>query len=720
MNKVAKGRYNDFKTKSKENGHDMREIPLPNKTRVTGAQLMFQGLLRNKWAMDIYKNLPGLDDAFAKKYPSQDEWQQLAEYEAVISPIQKCAISIQTDDPTTNSWTLLEIYLARREIERMCSSNAVVLSMDSTDYENNERWDASVPLRKLEKLRINKKFEDLMEPMQVLIHRILKEFHSNVSRDRNTHLEHLLCANPFLASHAVKILVFTNYYSQTDIDSMRHNFVSDMVEKFSGTISSIAAGIQKQLEPTGQQKQTDDSLPGALLDADDDNEDVDELDIFNLIHQKEQAEKEQLAQATHQDEDQARLTQLRMNLRTDCKKQFKRYIGFCESKIDGNWVAIIRKFPSKTYLSERGEWDNETISKFEKDCAKGNYRAVGKYFDVLGWWHHHQNDYPHMYPSALLWLSKPTTNAFQEHVFSLGSWLDSNRLMRRQAAHTFQVRTLECITRQLRHDITEAETTIGIAARRQQGKTKKVPDPRPHIDINHEQVQRRTTKAIDQHQSLIQVQELYKKNSGCKSAPTAQEESELSFQFAKDGTDTGELLAAVPDMVDDNLDTADDVVLDPRVVATTDSEEVSTDVRVDITEEELLENDYELLRSLQDDILTLKVEASQEGERYVEQKEMEKARQLSKQEHDAKKPASRPAKRKVFGDDDDSINTSDHHTENNDPDDAKEHEDNEHNEDNDVDDVEDIGKLPARQSPRARMAWTPSTRSSSNKKMRRA
>ena len=81
-----------------------------------------------------------------------------------------------------------------------------------------------------------------------------------------------------------------------------------------------------------------------------------------------------------------------------------------------------------------------------------------------------------------------------------------------------------------------------------------------------------------------------------------------------------------------------------------------------------------------------------------------------------RKLASRPAKRKVFGDDNDSINTSDHHTENNDPDDEKEHEDNEHNEDNDVDDVDDIGKLPARQSPRPRMARTPSTHSSSNKK----
>ena len=64
-----------------------------------------------------------------------------------------------------------------------------------------------------------------------------------------------------------------------------------------------------------------------------------------------------------------------------------------------------------------------------------------------------------------------------------------------------------------------------------------------------------------------------------------QEESELSFRFAKESTDSGELLAVVPDMVDDNLDTDDDVVLDPHVVAKTDSEEVDADVRVDTMEE---------------------------------------------------------------------------------------------------------------------------------------
>ena len=55
--------------------------------------------------------------------------------------------------------------------------------MNSMDYDNNEQWDASISLRNLEKLCINKKFEDLIKLMQLLIHRILKEFHSYVSQD---------------------------------------------------------------------------------------------------------------------------------------------------------------------------------------------------------------------------------------------------------------------------------------------------------------------------------------------------------------------------------------------------------------------------------------------------------------------------------------------------------------------------------------------------------
>ena len=57
---------------------------------------------------------------------------------------------------------------------------------------------------------------------------------------------------------------------------MHDNFVSDMVEKFSGTINRIVAGFQKQLEQSGQEKQTDENSGTAASAAEDDDEDADE------------------------------------------------------------------------------------------------------------------------------------------------------------------------------------------------------------------------------------------------------------------------------------------------------------------------------------------------------------------------------------------------------------------------------------------------------------
>ena len=66
---------------------------------------------------------------------------------------------------------------------------------------------------------------------------------------------------------------------------------------------------------------------------------------------------------------------------------------------------------------------------------------------------------------------------------------------------------------------------------------------------------------------------------------------------------------------------------------------------------------------------------------------------MLKQEHDAKKPAGPPAKRKVFGDDNNSGNASDNNMKNNEPNDKKEQDDNENNDKDDSDNVDDDGKL---------------------------
>jgi len=46
-------------------------------------------------------------------------------------------------------------------------------------------------------------------------------------------------------------------------------------------------------------------------------------------------------------------------------------------------------------------------------------------FDVLAWWKGSKEVYPKLYVTAMLVLSKPITNAFQERCFSAVTWRDT-------------------------------------------------------------------------------------------------------------------------------------------------------------------------------------------------------------------------------------------------------------------------------------------------------
>ena len=51
-------------------------------------------------------------------------------------------------------------------------------------------------------------------------------------------------------------------------------------------------------------------------------------------------------------------------------------------------------------------------------------------------------------------------NAFQARVFFLSIWFDSNCLVHWHTVETIEMRAVECITRQLYQDITNAENQI--------------------------------------------------------------------------------------------------------------------------------------------------------------------------------------------------------------------------------------------------------------------
>ena len=143
----------------------------------------------------------------------------------------------------------------------------------------------------------------------------------------------------------------------------------------------------------------------------------------------------------------------------ECEEAFNYYVNDCKTQIN-DWSDIIEQYPSKKYLSESKNWSKEERANFQEYCDMKNYCMIGKFFDVMAWWRINGPRFSKVFPSAIVALSQPATNAFQERVFSLASWFDSNRLMNRQFPKNFEMRTMEAVTRKMRKEIVANESML--------------------------------------------------------------------------------------------------------------------------------------------------------------------------------------------------------------------------------------------------------------------
>ena len=143
-------------------------------------------------------------------------------------------------------------------------------------------------------------------------------------------------------------------------------------------------------------------------------------------------------------------------LKEQCQDLFKQYIAYCSSHFE-KWIDMIKRSPADAYLMDKATCSFLEKFNFSKYCDQKNHAVVGKYIDILSRWKEYHKMFPNMFPSAIIWISKPAMNAFQERVFSISSWFNSNHLVRPQTAKTFAMCVLECIMRNLHKNIIESE-----------------------------------------------------------------------------------------------------------------------------------------------------------------------------------------------------------------------------------------------------------------------
>ena len=299
----------------------------------------------------------------------------------------------------------------------------------------------------------------------------MKEFQSYVHTENDTKSELTIWANPLLVITAPRAFKYMGYFDDKDIKAMHHHFVTDMVNKFAGKPHELGAALARQAELANTTDPTENNNNCTKNNNNDEDDYAD--DIFHAMAIQEAKKQQQLGNITGEFHTTATDSAARKERWKKCKDTFDDYVCYCENIVDIDWGSTIQQFPSELFVKESSSWKQSEVENFRKICMERNYIAVGKYFNVMGWWLAFADKYIYVYPSTLTWLSQPPTNAFQERVFSLGSWFDSNRLMRCQGAKTFEMRTLECITRDLSHSIMTVEKKILVQGRQERKKKPK-------------------------------------------------------------------------------------------------------------------------------------------------------------------------------------------------------------------------------------------------------
>ena len=459
MNKRTK-KFEEIRQYAAKHNMVAIELPIPNSTRVNGCVIMFHGLLRMKFVFDSYYAKESPDNEFKRGYLTKQQWQAIAEFEAILAPLRHCAMTLQSDDPSSSAGSLLEIFGCKHGIECHKKEGVRVLTVNpSDDNLDFQRWDAKPTIEKLKGKRNKIQYANLLASSKVLINRLLREFRTYMMAGDDVHAENAICGHPFLCAMAPSVLQSISIYNANDVERLKKNFVTDMVTKFyvpkrSGqptTQSNVARAVAEgESHPESESDSDDDSVVGMFSIFKKHNQ-TQEL-AATVLQTYQAGQNPTPAPATPvTDKD---------NLYTECEKEFNSYKDFCNRMIAKNWEKLIREYPTPLFSEEEPKWTPAEKKKFVKACNSTEFNRVSKYFDVLKWWSVNKGNFSKVFPSAIIWLSKPSTNAFQERIFSSSSWFDSNRLMRRQSKKHFEVRTMELVTRKVREEIKKNEELL--------------------------------------------------------------------------------------------------------------------------------------------------------------------------------------------------------------------------------------------------------------------
>lgn len=214
------------------------------------------------------------------------------------------------------------------------------------------------------------------------------------------------------------------------------NFSDEMIEKYFDTACRFVyqhfeTSVDKEIvtvEDTGA------SIPATVVIEN--NGETNHVDIHQRLLNEKVKAKKQSRNKTGNDAVQS-LDKKKQELLNKINQKMKDYREECSELNVSTWL---NEHGNDLYQSLKDKKNGIDYQKIKEN----NVIYISKFFDVLDWWKIKETTYPELAVGACIVLGKPTHNAFQERVFSRGTYTDS-KLRKQLKEESFEMSVLNSV-----------------------------------------------------------------------------------------------------------------------------------------------------------------------------------------------------------------------------------------------------------------------------------
>jgi hypothetical protein len=429
MDKQVKKRFKEYSSLSKSTWNvDALKLVVPNETRVAGCYALFLSLLRAKPLIQLMASSSCFDFCESVTF-TNEKWKVLAEFESIMKSMQILSLQTQMDKIGELCFLWYDVYLAKYRIVMPSMQYDVIDTSRST-------WNPTSDKENIPRIRLTR--SQLHGDAQEFMKRLETEFDRYFPKP-DTDCQVAMKLHPLMVLWGFETLdiLEDKNCSKEGLQVIDQNVFSSF------TLSIFERGIPEILKKEKELREKEflesEKETSTLLNR----EESDEEDVLKQLLRQERIRREK-----GNTREQRTSEVIKKDISDSIRVELEEYTNYCAT-MDVTEQLLLCSHPK--YKNEK-ELD-------EKKIKNKDIMYVRERFDLLQWWRIVGFiKFPKLAVAALIILGKPSHNAFQERVFSLGNWTDS-KLRKKRKEENFEINLLEACNAEFfnEHEIIEGK-----------------------------------------------------------------------------------------------------------------------------------------------------------------------------------------------------------------------------------------------------------------------